>query len=466
MKAIARAGRRAASLVLEGVTLSYGREPVVEGVSLEVRPGSFAGLIGPNSSGKSTLIKAASRFLRPLSGRILLDGQDIWRDLGQIDVARRVAVVPQDFPAGFPFTVRETVTLGRIPYVSRLGGEKPSDLARVREALRATGTAHLADSLIAELAGGDRQRVVVAKALAQDPRLLLLDEPTSHLDVSHQVEILDLLLRLNRSTGLTVVIVLHDLNQAAIYCDHLYLLTAGRVAAEGTPDEVLTAGVLREVYGGRVLVGQHPLYGCPQVTLVSGLKVAEKVPAVSSPASAPGPAADPEAAASPEAARCASFTVHVVAGGGSSSDLLDGLAAAGFTVTAGPLNAGDSDWEMGRSLGLEMVSLPPFSPIDEPAARTAEAMMGLADAILVGPVPFGAGNVGILDKVGEALRKGIPVGVVGGGLSDIASRDFTGGRASRLENGLAEAGAVRLHDVREAVGWATALASRREVRRG
>ena len=456
-------GRRPAGLEVDKLTVAYGERRVLEGVSLTIAPGEFVGLVGPNASGKSTLLKAATRVLRPVSGRVLLDGRDVWREMSLGEMARSVAVVPQDFPMDFPFTVRETVLMGRTPFVGRLRGEQPADLARVRQAMESTETLDLSDRLISELAGGERQRVVLAKALAQDPRLLLLDEPTSHLDLSHQVDILDLLLGLNREVGLTLVLVLHDLNLAAMYCDRLFLLGGGQLAAEGSPADVLTPANLQAVYGSRVLVGRHPIYGCPQVTLVSRRRPAADqgdVPVAGEAflRAATGAAEAPDAGGRGKAAPA---RIHVVAGGGSSAGLLECLAAAGYGLTVGPVNAGDSDWHMARTLGVETVTVPPFSAVDREAVAKAAAAMSSSDAVLVGPVPFGRGNVAVLEAVLKAARAGRQVALVNGGPEEVASRDFAEGRASALTAELLAAGATTLSGESEALAWAGRMGEKR-----
>ncbi|OTA40989.1 MAG: iron ABC transporter ATP-binding protein, partial [Symbiobacterium thermophilum] len=244
-------------LRIESLTAGYGGEPVLKGLDLAVARGEFLVVVGPNGSGKSTLVRAVTGALTPTGGRILLEGRDL-RTLRPREVARVLAVVAQDTSVGFDFTVEEVVALGRTPYLPPLRSETPRDRAAVERAMRLTGTAPLAGRVITALSGGERQRVMVARALAQEPRLLILDEPTAHLDIANQVEVLDLVRRLNRTEGLTVLAILHDLNLAALYADRLVMLKDGRVWAGGPPAEVLTEANILTVYGSRVKVVRHP----------------------------------------------------------------------------------------------------------------------------------------------------------------------------------------------------------------
>lgn len=222
------------------------------------------GILGPNGSGKSTLVKALSRVVRPERGVVLLDGKDLWR-LGPRQVARQVAVVPQETPVAFDFTVLEVVLMGRSPHLSRLAVEGVEDLRIARAALAWTDTEPLANRRLNQLSSGERQRVALARALAQEPRALLLDEPTAHLDLGYQLELLERLAALNREAGTTLLLVLHDLNLAALFCPRLVLLAAGRVVADGTPEAVLTSERLREVYRAPVTVQPDPVHGRPHV---------------------------------------------------------------------------------------------------------------------------------------------------------------------------------------------------------
>jgi len=222
-------------------------------VSFDVRAGEVLGVIGPNSAGKTTLMRLLTRVLAPAAGTLALDGRPLGA-LPRAEVAREIAVVPQDLPAGLPFTVEALVLMGRYPHGPGRFFESAGDRAIAREAMALTGVDGLAGAIVGALSGGERQRAALARALAQRPRLLVLDEPTAHLDLRHQVETVALLRRVNRERGVTVVLVSHDLNLAAELCDRLLLLAAGRVARLGTPEAVLDEALLRRVYGCDVAV--------------------------------------------------------------------------------------------------------------------------------------------------------------------------------------------------------------------
>ena len=248
----------------EAVTLGYGDRTVVEDLSVLIPPGRITVIVGANACGKSTLLRSMARLLQPSAGRVLLDGKDLHR-LPTKAVARTLGLLPQSPIAPEGIAVADLVARGRHPYQRVLGRWTPTDDAAVAAALEATGTAELADRSVDELSGGQRQRVWIAMALAQETEILLLDEPTTFLDVSHQVEVLDLLTDLNRSRGTTVVMVLHDLNLAARYADHLVALSAGRVVAEGPPSDVVTESLVQDVFGMESRVLPHPVSGTPLV---------------------------------------------------------------------------------------------------------------------------------------------------------------------------------------------------------
>ncbi len=252
----------------QGITFAYNHKPVLEGVNLELVPGEMVGLMGPNGSGKSTLIKLLSRVLTPQQGGVWIEGEEL-TSLGQRQVAQRIAVVPQVFEMPTGFTAFEVVLMGRTPHLTWLHSESARDCEIARTAMQATGTWDLADRYVDQLSGGERQRVVIARALAQEPQMLLLDEATAHLDVRHQIEIMNITRRLMLERGLAVLIIFHDLNLAAQYCDRIVLLKDGRVFASGSPREVITREALRAVYGVEMCVFPHPGNQRPAALIVS-----------------------------------------------------------------------------------------------------------------------------------------------------------------------------------------------------
>ena len=250
------------------------REPdwVLDGPAFDVRAGEILGIVGPNGSGKSSLLKLLAKVLRPQEGAVALFGRDLGR-LPQAEVARTVALVPQEHQQIFPFTVIETVLMGRYPHhhgatwSAGFDWESADDLAVAQRAMEAVDITHLADRLVTDLSGGERQRCVIARALAQVPQVLLLDEPTAFLDLRHQIDICGIVRRLKEERGLTVVLVSHDLNLAGQYCDRILMLKEGRLFRLGTPEEVICRDLIGSVYGCEVLVDRHPVTGRPRVTL-------------------------------------------------------------------------------------------------------------------------------------------------------------------------------------------------------
>jgi iron complex transport system ATP-binding protein len=246
----------------------YHTEPVIKNISLEIQEGDFMGIIGPNGSGKTTLLRLLSRVLVPQQGYILLKGNDISR-MALKEFCRKVAFVAQDTTINFSFTVFEIVLMGRIPHLKRMQLETKKDFMIAENSLSITDTFRLKDKKIDELSAGERQRVIIAKALAQEPVLLFLDEPTSHLDIGHQIQILDLLKKFNRDKNLSIVMVLHDLNLASEYCNRIVLLNEGRIFKEGNPETVLTYPNIEAVYKTIVVVDRNPINSKPYVILVS-----------------------------------------------------------------------------------------------------------------------------------------------------------------------------------------------------
>jgi len=252
------------------VSFAYrdGAARVVDGVSIEIGRGDLVGLLGPNGSGKTTMLKLIGGMLRPLHGSVEFEGRRL-ADWPRRDIARRIAYVPQETRAPFDFTVLEIVLMGRFPHLGPFALEGPEDLAVAHRALGATGTAAFASRLFHTLSGGEKQRVVIASALAQNPQLLLLDEPTASLDVGHQLEIQQLLTRLNGEGNVTMVLSTHDLNFAASLCQRLILIRDGRVLASGPTEQVLTPESVRALYDVHADVHMHPGAGHLTVTPIS-----------------------------------------------------------------------------------------------------------------------------------------------------------------------------------------------------
>lgn len=390
-----------ASIQVEKLCFSYRDNQILKNISLHITQGSFITLLGPNGSGKTTLLKNLCGSLLPQKGWVLLNDFELKKIKPQ-DLAKKMAVVPQNSQIEFPFTVQDTVLMGRMPHQKRFQGDSPKDVSIAKWALELTNTWHLKDRLITEISGGERQRVIVAQALTQQPEILLLDEPTAHLDLQHQLELLELLQKLNKTSQLTVVAVLHDLNLAAQYSTFIVLLNQGKIYAAGTPAEVLTPPIIREVYGIEVMITPSPHREGFHVT--------------------------PVAKTRPKSLKSKNFRVHLICGGGKGKTVMNKLVQEGYQVSCGVLNIGDSDWNRAKALGLDLVEEAPFTAIRPEVYAQNLELMEKADVIAVLPTPFGPGNLGNLEQARLIGEKGKQVILVGD--SSFSQRDFTGGKAT------------------------------------
>ena len=405
---------RSSILRAESVSFRYPGREVFRDLSLSLEEGEIVGLIGPNSSGKTTLLKILDGILAPDRGKVFLGEKEV-RRLSRSEIARTIAVVPQGMEVPFSFTAGEIVLMGRAPYLGRFAWEKKKDIDIAREAMALTDVLELEKRPFFELSQGEKQRVLMARALAQEPKIILLDEPTSHLDINHQVELNELIRRLNEDRKLTVLNISHDLNLAAEYSRRIVLLHRGTIFAAGSPAEVLTEENIRRVYETTVLVERNPLSGSPRVV----------------------PIGRPQ---EPQGLRRG--TVHVICGAGSGIDSARRLLLRGYRVSLGVLNVGDTDQKMGKTLGLTMSLEEPFSPISEKSYRENQELIRRADRIVVEKFLVGPGNLLNLQAAIEGLQKGKRVIV----LENDLAFDFTGGEAANCYRKLQEGGAVFIPD--------------------
>ncbi|WP_135819626.1 ATP-binding cassette domain-containing protein [Halostella litorea] len=356
---------------VDGVSVSLGGAEVLSDVDAAVDRGSFVGLVGPNGAGKTTLLRTMSGALAPDAGSVRIGG-DAVHDLPSKAASRRVAVVPQETHLAFEFDVETVVGMGRHPHRSRFGGPSERDREAVADAMERTGVARFADRSVGAVSGGERQRVLLARAVAQDAPALLLDEPTASLDVNHQVETLELVADLV-ADGKTAVAAIHDLDLAARYCDELVMLSDGGVLASGPPAEVVSEANLAEAFDADAVVSRDGATGSLSVTALPDR-----------------PSAD--------------ATVHVVGGGETGARAIDALGAAGFDRTAGPLPVGDAAAETARSQGVDAVTTPPFSAVDGGTVEAVRERVAAADVTVVADLAVTPGNRDVLDAVAEADR--------------------------------------------------------------
>ena len=371
---------------------------LLDQVSLSAKQGEFIGLIGPNGAGKTTFLRSISGLLRAQEGSVFLEGEDLGR-MSARAVARIQAQVPQIAAYTFGFTSMEVVLMGRYPHMGRFQVEGAADRRIARESMDLTETEDFADRPVTTLSGGERQRVFVARALAQQPRILLLDEPTSNLDIQHQLKVLDIVQDLV-AKGMTAIAAIHDLSLAARYCHRLVLMIDGRVLAQGTPTEVLTPTNIEAAFGVRAVVFQDPFTGTPTISLLDQAR--------------------------PGGQTSNGARVHVVCGGGTGARMMYELQRAGFTVTAGVLGAGDADRLAADILGVDYVPVPAFSPINEEIHARHIDLVSASDLAVLCDLPIGANNLRNLEALASARRLILIEN------TPFSERDFTGGAALKV----------------------------------
>lgn len=379
-------------LAAAGLSAGYGKFEALHDVGFQLHPGELVALLGPNGSGKSTLIRCLSRTLRPWAGRVEVEWENLY-ELSSREAARLIAVVPQFEELVFDFTVREIVEMGR--YAEGGGGSEA-----VTYALDATGLRDLANRAYTSLSGGERQRVLVARALAQETPILLLDEPTAHMDVGYQIAVLTLMRKLAHE-GRAVAAALHDLNLASGFADRAVLLYSGRVVLEGSVEDVLVSQEIERVYGATFERIRDERTGRLMVV----------------------PEFVPERAKTPNPRR-----IHLIGGGGSAAPILAELWQLGHQLSLGITHVSDSDYAAAQRFGIPCVSAPPFSNFTPEQRELALQFASDAEVVILCPSAYGAGNLENIALVEELSRRGKRILMIE---RSNGEWDFTGGEAER-----------------------------------
>jgi len=402
-------------ITVDGLKFSYNGSPLLDGIDLSVPKGEVLAIVGPNGSGKTTLLKNISGILSPQAGTIYLDMTRL-PELSITELARHLAVVEQEREIGFDFTVREVVALGRIPHRGRFARETRTDKEWIGRAMELTNVAPFTERSIRELSGGEKQRVFLAMALAQNPRVLLLDEPTTYLDINHQLQIMEIV-RQQATAGLTVLMAIHDLNLAAQYADRVAILHEGQVLAVGRPADVLTETNIKQAFQTDVVVGKNPVTNSIYINTVPPKL---KAPTLLG-------------------------KLHIICGGGSGVTVLHALADS-FFLSVGVVSPLDSDFQAAQHLGAKLVMEAPFAPISTRAYEANLATMRSSDGVVICETPFGPGN---LLNLSAALELESRTSIYVLHPEGIEERDYTGGQATKLIRRLLGSGAVPVNDVRE-----------------
>ena len=401
---------------VSGVKFKYGHRAVLDEVSLDIEQGKFISILGPNGSGKSTMLKVVSSVLKPDDGVVLIEDTDL-RNMSKRAVSERISVVPQNTSLEFDFKVFDVVLMGRYPHISKLKGESKADMDVAKNAMSYTNVSHLSERSFNELSGGERQRVILAQALTQQPQIILLDEPVSHLDLQHQIEILNLIKKMCIDNKLTVIAVLHDLNMAATYSDAVVMMKDGAVKYHGSPYEVLTESSIRDVFNINVHVSVSPVGNKPYIYAVTRQNI-----------------------------RRIDKRAHIICGGGSGSESIKSLHYAGYDISSGVLSIGDLDWKISKDCNAELAEEIPFMGISEAALQKNRELIAKADFIVLTGLYFGCANVGNLEVLLEDFTLGKTIYVLDD--ESFSSRDFTEGYAGELYKKLMERENIKLTDMK------------------
>ncbi|MEM3539039.1 MAG: ATP-binding cassette domain-containing protein [Nitrososphaerales archaeon] len=401
------------NIVIEGIHFSYKSTKALESVTAKIESGNFVGLLGPNGSGKTTLLKCLSGMLKPKVGSIYFDGKNLEVFSGS-DLAKNFSIVLTNAIDTPQMEVFDIIATARYPWTGWLGSLNLKDIKTINEALEVLEIKDFIGRRFNELSDGQKQKVLIARALAQEAKVLLLDEPVAHLDIKHQIEVLGLIKRITKERNLITVGALHDVNLASLFCDSAILLSEGKIISIGPIDNVLTDENIKKAFHISTIVKRHPitdsLYVVPIFT--SELKSVK-----------------------PKA-----LTIHIICGGGTGAPLMRMLLEHGYKISTGVLNVLDTDYEAACTLGIPVVSEAPFSSITEEAHKANLNKINNANVVILTDTPFGRGNLKNLGAAMMALEKGIVTIVVEG--KPIQERDFTGGYAQASYEELRRKGAI------------------------
>jgi iron complex transport system ATP-binding protein len=385
---------------IEDLSFGYNENLVLKNIDLAFPKAGFTSIVGPNGSGKSTLLKQISGILKPIKGSLNINGVNL-NTINKRDIARLMAVVPQNTALEFDYNVMDVVLMGRYPYISRFKGETPKDREIAAQNMNDTNTYQFKDRSFNQLSGGERQRVILAQALTQQPQILLLDEPISHLDLQHQIEIMTLIKKLSMDQRLTVVAVLHDLNIAAAYSDYIIMMKNGEINCQGAPVEALTTQNIRNVFNIDVDVEVSAHTNKPYIYTIARHEIQKN-----------------------------NVKAHVICGGGSGSEIISNLFNSGFEVSAGVLSIGDLDWKISKDFDMKVAEDIPFTGISEAAYSINKKLAADADYIIVTDFYIGKANLRNIEVLLEAELENKPILILGE--ESFLQRDITEGAAASL----------------------------------
>ncbi len=411
------------SLSAINLKFSYYDTPVLKNLNFEIEKNSFISILGPNGAGKSTIVKLISKVLTGYEGEILIEGKNI-KDLSQIEIAKKIAVVPQSTSLGFNFSVFETVMMGRYPYLSRFKNESQEDRKIVAEVMKLTRTEIFKNKNYNELSGGEKQRVIIAQTLVQDSPIIILDEPTSHLDINFQIEFMELFFSLFKNSKKTIIGIFHDINLAIQYSEKIMLLKDGGVFCYGNVEEVITRTNMMSVFNSDVFIGKNPFTGKLYVSPNFNLHFSHAKEKIKN-----------------------EVRIHVIGGGGAASPILNMLHNSGYIVSTGVVNNLDTDLNTALQLGITFVNEAPFSPISKEAYLRNLELIKTSDFIILPCVEFGNGNFLNLSAMREAVKMGKKVILIN--TSDITTRDYADGKAAQLYQEIISGNAIVLNENEE-----------------